>query len=208
MATTSPDPRRSTMRRRLPAIGAILGAITIGISACGTSSNHASHMSSDMPHSSSTAAAQNDHDDADVMFARMMVPHHQGAIEMAKLAPSRAASADVKDLAVQIEAAQDPEIRTMQGWLSAWGTSASDQMMHDVPGMMSSTDMAALTSATGAAFDRQFLTGMIAHHQGAIEMAKTEIVDGRFEPAKAMARNIVTSQQAEIDRMRSLLSGA
>lgn len=194
------------MRRNVLAIGAILGTIAIGVSACGTSNDHASHMSTDMPHSPSTASPQSEHNDADVRFARMMVPHHQGAIDMAELAPTRAASTEVKDLAAQIEAAQGPEIRTMQGWLGAWGDQASDHMAHDVPGMMSSTDMASLTSARGAAFDRQFLTGMIAHHQGAIEMAKTEIADGRFAPAKDMARSIVTSQQAEIDRMRSLLA--
>jgi uncharacterized protein (DUF305 family) len=66
-------------------------------------------------------AADGQHNQADVMFARMMIPHHEQAIEMAKLAPTRANSTDVKALAAQIQAAQQPEINEMKGWLSAWG---------------------------------------------------------------------------------------
>ncbi len=60
----------------------------------------------------------------DVMFAQMMIPHHQQAIEMADIALGKpSASATVRDLATQIKAAQDPEITVMSGWLTAWGAS-------------------------------------------------------------------------------------
>src|SRR5438128_8499755 len=65
--------------------------------------------------------------DADVEFAQQMIPHHQQALEMAKLAESRATGPEVKDLAAAIEGAQDPEIQTMTGWLQEWD--------EDVPGL-------------------------------------------------------------------------
>ncbi|GGM09747.1 DUF305 domain-containing protein [Nakamurella endophytica] len=77
--------------------------------------------------SSSTSAGAGDstHNDADVMFVQMMIPHHQGAIAMAQLAASRASNQQVKDLAATIEAAQGPEIEQMTAWLQAWGVSTS-----------------------------------------------------------------------------------
>lgn len=73
-------------------------------------------------------------------------------------------------------------------------------------GMMSSADMTALGNATGPAFDKMFLTMMIAHHQGAVTMAKTEIRDGRYTPAQQLAENIQNTQNAEITSMRNLLA--
>ena len=65
--------------------------------------------------------------------------------------------------------------------------------------------MDALSAATGAEFDRQWLTMMIEHHEGAIEMANIEIADGSNPDAQEMAREIVASQQQEIDTMQALL---
>ncbi|MET8837904.1 DUF305 domain-containing protein [Micromonospora sp. NPDC004540] len=150
---------------------------------------------------------------ADVMFAQMMIPHHQQAVEMSELAETRAADPEVRKLAGQIKAAQGPEIATMSGWLAAWGRPAPSAsaghgmpgMDHGMPGMMSEADLAKLTAASGADFDRRFLTMMIAHHEGAITMAKEEIAQGAHPDAKALARQIVTSQQGEIDAMRKML---
>lgn len=69
--------------------------------------------------------ASGDHNAADLMFAQQMIVHHQGAVEMADLAPSRAANQQVKDLASKIKAAQDPEIEQMTGWLALWGAAMS-----------------------------------------------------------------------------------
>lgn len=190
-------------------------------------------MSSPMMSGSASAmmsppAASADHNAADVTFAQMMIVHHQGAVEMADLAPSRAASQEVKDLAVKIKAAQGPEIEQMQTWLTAWGSAAptttaepDDSMGHGgmsdmgeegdmstgmaMPGMMSDEQMQELTDATGAEFDRLFLEMMIMHHQGAIEMAATEIAEGSNPAALALAESITTSQTAEIAEMQQLL---
>ena len=158
------------------------------------------------------------HNDQDVSFATDMVPHHQQAVEMADLAAARASDATVKALAARIKAAQDPEIRTMQGWLSDWDK-ASDMggMDHgggssmaggsDGMGMMSDADMGALKAASGTAFDRMFLTSMISHHTGAIEMAKTEQAKGKHQPAKDLAKTIQDTQAQEIAEMQQILAG-
>ena len=166
------------------------------------------------------AAAGGGHNDADVTFAQQMIPHHQQAIEMADLAETRADSQEVKDLAADIEAAQAPEIETMTGWLEDWdedvpesGMSGMDHGGHDMSGdssemtgMMSAEDMTALAAASGAEFDQMFLTMMIEHHQGAIEMAQTEQAEGEFEAAIELAEQIESTQTTEIEAMQDLLA--
>jgi uncharacterized protein (DUF305 family) len=112
--------------------------------------------------------------EADVSFAQNMIVHHQQAVEMADLAATRAANAQAKTLATQIKAAQQPEIDTMTGWLTAWGkptVPAGGHGGHSMPGMMSTQDMDKLKAVSGAAFDKQFAQMMIDHHAGAIAMA-------------------------------------
>ena len=132
---------------------------------------------------------------------------------MAKLAETRAQSGEVKHLAVQIANAQDPEIKTMSGWLTAWGkpvpaatpSAMGGMNMSDgagMPGMMSDDDMKMLKNASGVDFDHMFLTMMIAHHQGATAMAMTEQSDGTNAAAVALAHQIESSQTAEIATMQ------
>ena len=196
----------------------------------------AGSMSSASSAGGSAAAVSGEHNAADLTFAQSMIVHHEGAIEMADLAPTRAASPEVKELAARIKAAQGPEIEQMQSWLTAWGaamstsTAASSDdemggMDHggmsgtgtegqmsgtasagmSMPGMMTDEQMQQLTAASGAAFDKMFLEMMIAHHQGAIEMANTELADGSNPDALALAESIKTSQTAEISEMQQLL---
>lgn len=153
---------------------------------------------------------------ADVTFAQGMIPHHRQAIEMSALAEDRAASPEVKELAASIEAAQDPEIDTMTGWLEEWGEDVPSDGMEgmdhgdmsggDMPGMMTEEDLDNLEAASGAEFDQMFLTMMIAHHEGAIEMARTEQSEGENPDAIALAEKIETDQDAEIETMRGLLA--
>jgi len=150
-----------------------------------------------------------DFNEADVTFATEMIPHHRQAVEMAKLAETRAKSAEVKELAMKIMSAQDPEIQTMSGWLTTWGKPVPDDMAGmdmsgSMPGMMSSADMDKLTKASGAEFDQMFLTMMISHHQGAIEMAKTEEASGMNADAEALAAQIEQAQAREITTMQGL----
>ena len=153
------------------------------------------------------------HNTADVMFAQMMVVHHQQAVDMAKLAPTRAGSPKVKDLAAKIGAEQGPEIQKMTEWLRAWGGAPmpmpSGAQGHgmgqgSMPGMMTAADMSRLEASRGAEFDRMFLTMMIRHHEGAVAMAKTELADAVNPDAKELAQSIVTTQTAEIAQMRKL----
>jgi uncharacterized protein (DUF305 family) len=147
---------------------------------------------------------------ADVAFATNMIPHHQQALEMAKLAAARASNSQVKDLADGIAKAQDPEMETMAEWLRKCRhpvppTTGTDSGHSGMPGMMSDEEMKNLTGATGPDFDRTFLQMMIRHHQGAIEMARTEQADGQNPEAKTLAENIAADQTAEITEMQSLL---
>ncbi|MFB9248767.1 DUF305 domain-containing protein [Sphaerisporangium melleum] len=159
--------------------------------------------------SGATGTSSADHNEQDVMFAQMMIPHHRQAIDMAKLAGSRASSPDVKRLAEQIEAAQGPEITTMSGWLTAWNAeSPGDDMSsmgHGMDGMMSADDMKELEGLSGGAFDKAFLTMMIEHHEGAVVMAEKEQASGTYAPARELAGAIVTSQTAEIGTMKQML---
>lgn len=160
----------------------------------------------------SESANEANFNDADVTFAKGMIPHHEQAIEMAMLAEDRAGSREVKQLAASIEAAQDPEIQTMTGWLETWGEDVPEHeggMDHgsgdDMFGMMSSQDMEELEAASGEEFDQMFLTMMTEHHEGAIEMAQIEQADGENPDALALAEKIETDQQTEIQTMQRLL---
>jgi len=130
-------------------------------------------------------------------------------VEMADLAPTRAASAEVKALAAQIKAAQQPEIDKMTGWLTSWGKpvvpAGGHGSGHSMPGMMSTEDMDKLKAAKGAAFDRQFAQMMIEHHKGAIEMAKEVATKGSNPDVEKLAAEIEKVQQAEIAAMQKML---
>ncbi|MGB3769919.1 MAG: DUF305 domain-containing protein [Rhodococcus sp. (in: high G+C Gram-positive bacteria)] len=165
------------------------------------------------PNSSMPTSASVQFNDADVMFAQMMYPHHAQAVEMADMAEGRTDNPDVSTLASAIAAAQQPEMDQMTSWLADWGLPAPDADMGSMggmdhnsgSGMMTEQDMETLTALSGSEFDRQWLSMMIAHHTGAIEMANTEIADGSNPDAQEMARTIVATQQREIDTMQRLL---
>lgn len=186
-------------------------ATALVLAACGSTAQPSASGGSGSSAASSSAASVTDHDDADVTFAQLMIAHHQQAIEMADLAADRAGSAEVRDLATRIEDAQGPELATMTGWLDEWGASATagsddgGHVMDDMPGSMSGADMDRLMGLSGGEFDREFLTMMISHHQGAVDMATTEQADGSNPDATTLAGQIITDQTAQIAEMRSLL---
>ena len=224
------------MKRLFAIVAAALAAITLA--ACSGAAK------ADGP-----SAGGSDHNAADVTFVQHMIAHHRQAIEMARLAATRASSPQVKQLATQIEKAQGPEITVMTSWLDRWHEPAALPTAHMMSGMttggassmpmpsgmpmgggrgmsgmpmaaspskprgstmdgmmMSNEDMARLAAATGRAFDRMFLTMMIAHHRGAVTMATAEERDGKHPPARRLATSIRTSQTAEIGEMNSLLA--
>lgn len=141
---------------------------------------------------------------ADIMFAQMMIPHHEQALLMSGFAETRSSNEEVKKLARQIYAEQEPEIAQMKLWLEK--TNSSIDMGHDMGmnGMLTDSEIEAMKSATGKAFDRLFLEGMIAHHEGAIHMAEM-IVDSDNTEAKKLGQSIQVTQQREIDLMKEML---
>lgn len=209
-------------RRVVLAAGGL--ALAAALTACGghsdmTGAGSAASSPSAAASPSAGASASPSADDdaaraADVTFAQMMIPHHEQAVEMADLAlaPAAGAGTDVTALATRIKAAQAPEIATMSGWLSAWGAEADDDMggMHhgaSMPGMMSDEDMAALGDARGDAFDRMWLTMMVAHHEGALTMADDVLGTTQDPQVRTLAETVVAGQTAEIATMKSLLAG-
>ena len=159
--------------------------------------------------SSSTASGSTSAAAGDVMFAQMMVPHHQQAVEMADLALTKAESPEVKSLATKIKAAQGPEIETMNGWLQQWGApTTAGGMDHGTDGMMTDADMSRLRDASGAQFDRLWLTMMVAHHEGALTMAKDVLATTRDSRVRTLAQDVVDGQTREISTMKAMLSAS
>jgi uncharacterized protein (DUF305 family) len=141
---------------------------------------------------------------ADVMFAQMMIPHHQQAVDMGEIAATRASSPEVLALAKQIAEEQEPEIALMDSWLT--GSGAGDHMNHDVgmDGMLTDAELETLEAAKGPEFDRLFLEGMIAHHEGTISMAEG-VVDSKNPEVAKLAASIIKSQTEQIQYMKELL---
>ena len=150
--------------------------------------------------------------DADAMFMQMMVPHHAQALEMAELAATRARDGSVASLARRIQGAQGPEIRSMASWLAARGLEVPTSMQEthgdhggaSMMGMLTDAQMEELAAARGPEFDQLFLAGMIQHHQGAVDMAGTQLEEGSDLLALELAADIATGQLAEIRRMEEL----
>ncbi|KOG35134.1 MULTISPECIES: DUF305 domain-containing protein [Streptomyces] len=202
---------------------ALLGATaTAGLllSACGTddpmsgmdhggTSATATATASASASGTAQAGAPGAFNDADVMFAQMMIPHHEQALEMAELADGRAEDPEVKRLVAAVKGAQDPEIAKMRAWLKGWGKPESaghgSGSGHGMSGMMSEQDMKDLAAVKGKAFDRKFAELMIAHHEGAVAMAEDERKDGGNTAAKALADDVVRTQSEEIAALRKIL---
>lgn len=196
-----------------------LSAGSLVLAACGGGSE--SESAASLP---PVAADSTDFNDADVLFAQSMIPHHREAIAMADmaLATDVQANADVVALATQIKGAQDPEIAQMTTLLQAWGQpldmpgmesgETMDGMegmegMEGMDGMMSAEAMTALAALTGAEFDTAWASAMIAHHEGAVSMAQTVKAAGSNPEVLTLADAIITGQQAEIDQMKALIGG-
>jgi len=197
---------------RRTALAVTAGAAALVLTACGGGSggHDMGSMNSDSSPSSTASAKAGAHNAADVSFSKEMIQHHRQAVEMADLAAGRASSQEVKDLATKIKGAQNPEIKTMTGWLTSWGEEVPQEMSgmgmsSAMPGMMSSDDMGKLKKASGTEFDKMFLDMMAQHHQGAIKMATTEKTDGKYGPATKLADDVITAQTTEIKEMNKML---
>ena len=181
------------MKNRIAA-ATLAAVILTGLGGCATVNGQSSSTGSNVPY------AMND-----IMFAQMMIPHHEQAVELAGIAESNTTNPVILDLAERIKSAQQPEIDQMQGWLDV--TDSEMDMGHSMhmPGIVSDDDMAALRSARDAEFDALFLTHMIAHHEGAIAMAQDVYGTTTRDDVTRLAEQIIAAQTAEIAEMKALL---
>lgn len=174
----------------LAALAALLaaGILTVVASGCGDNTTTSSSVSGNA---------------ADAAFVNDMVPHHQGAIDMAEIAQTKGQHPQIKALATGIIAAQKSEIAIMKKLQndlhSVGGHSAHMGMSQSEMGM--DGDMPMLENASQ--FDKAFIDMMIPHHQGAIRMARQQLPDGKLPALQTMARNIIKAQTAEIEQMRT-----
>jgi uncharacterized protein (DUF305 family) len=153
---------------------------------------------------SAPTSPQQQHNQADVVFLQNMVLHHTQAITMSQIARNQASAAQVKDLAVRIEAEQNPQIQQMNSLLTGWGipapattggTGTTSGVGHgQLPGMVS-----------GAGFDRAFLEMMIVHHQDAVDMSQIELAQASNPATRNLAQQIISADQAQISEMQTLL---
>lgn len=191
-------------------VAAVFATAAFGLAACSDNDSGMpgmDHGGSGMPHASSGMS----HGQSDVEFAQMMIPHHQQALAMSQLAATRAKDSEIKTLAQKITTEQQPEIDTLGGWLTAWGQPTAQPSGHNMPGMgampgmMTDAQMRQLKGASGTGFDRMFARMMIAHHNGAIQMAQQVQASTSNADVKAFAQQVVSAQQAEVDQLQKIL---
>lgn len=196
-------------------VAAVLAAVVavVGLVACDSSapsSGQAGPTSTDTPVITGEPAGFNA---ADVTFAQQVIDHHRQAVQLAELVPQRSTNKDLAALATRIAGEQQSEINTLNVFLVQWneqpklGQADAGGPDQNLPGMVDPATATRLESLRGADFDRLWLQSMITHHQGAIEMARAEIADGENVDALAMARTMVSTQQAEIGQMNTMLEG-
>jgi uncharacterized protein (DUF305 family) len=154
-----------------------------------------------------------EHNAADVAFAQNMIPHHQQAVEMAAMVPVQSTNHRLVVLARHMLEDQRAEINAMTGLLAQWdepvvpdGNGHGGHEHMAMKGMVDDDTMRRLPTLSGEPFDKLWINSMISHHQGAIDMAETEIVEGKSPAAKKMAGIIVTEQQREISQLNHLVT--
>lgn len=206
----------SMRTKRVVLVGAALTTAAAMLTACSSDDSDTTAPSatiSSAAHSAGGSAHAGAHNEADVEFNTMMIPHHQQAVEMADLVGERTTNPQVRALADRIRGAQQPEIDEMTGRLKSWGLGTPDHDMSGhgaqghggMAGMMTDEEMTAMSDARGAEFDRLWLEGMIRHHEGAVAMSDAELADGQDAASKALATRIRDAQKAEIAEMKGLL---
>ncbi|MCE9643973.1 DUF305 domain-containing protein [Candidatus Parcubacteria bacterium] len=140
----------------------------------------------------------------DQHFITQMIPHHEGAIEMAKVALERSKRPEMLSLAKGIIEAQEKEIVDMSTWHQAWfGSAPSDGGMGGMHMDGMTGDLDKLKALSGTDFDKEFIRQMIPHHEMAVMMAQMLQASTERAEMKQLADNIITSQTREIEMMRS-----
>ena len=200
------------MKNRTSITIAVLAAIAVIVVGIGVivygrstpkSTAHTESMSAGSMHNESTLAnlkAQSG-DAYDQLFLTMMSEHHAGAIAMAKYVLNDAKHPEIRTLAAGIIAAQTKELTEMKSWASAWGyayTAPSQKIIDE--------NIVSFKGKTGDALDKQFLTDMLGHHQGALDMATLSATRAKHAEIKTLSDNIISTQTNEIAHMKGYAS--
>lgn len=147
----------------------------------------------------------------DLRFIDAMILHHQGAVEMAKVAQQKSQRSEINQLADNIIKSQNREIAEMKQWRQAWYPQAGQLMAYDTSQgqmmQMSSQQMQSMKmnkdlGSADAQFDLRFINAMIAHHQGAVTMAEDALSKSQRPEIKQLAQEIIKAQEAEIAQMQ------
>lgn len=202
LAACSPTSQNSSATQNQ--VSSASEAVSPGMSHGGHGMDHAG-----MNHAMDLGSADAEYD---LRFIDAMIPHHQGAVEMAKAAKQNSKRPEIRTLAEQIIQAQDQEINQMQQWRKAWYPKASSEavawhssMGHSAPMTQEQRQSMMMNTHLGTAddkFDLRFINAMIPHHEGAIAMANDATNKANRPEIKQLTNEIITSQQAEIDQMK------
>jgi uncharacterized protein (DUF305 family) len=142
----------------------------------------------------------------DELFINMMVPHHQGAVAMAKIALERSERSEIRDMANAIISSQEAEITQLKNWKEQWYGSSETPSMQVMPAMGGGhamnmqADVDTLKNAPEP-FDLAFIDAMVPHHQSAIDAAQMVIDSAVHSEIRELARQIIEAQEKEIDQM-------
>ncbi len=183
---------------------AAISVLSLLLAGCSTDhSMDAGDMSGD---SNSSAEVQASSNMADIAFAQMMIPHHEQAVVMSEYALANTNNPQILALAQEIIDAQGPEIDQMTAILDRFNMDMGGHAGHTMAGMLTEEELENLQAARGPEFDQLFLVGMIAHHEGAIDMADDVLASGADPEVRELAQAIVAGQEAEIEYMQELLN--
>lgn len=195
--------------KKILTLSATAATVMIALTGCSTPTDHGTMtgMEHSSPGGSPVADSAASHNAADTMFAQMMIPHHAQAIEMSEIMLAKTGlDAKTTVLVRDIKAAQGPEIKKMESWLTTWDEPTTGSGSHAMSGMLSDQELEKLEAATGTEATRLFLTQMIAHHEGAVQMAAAAVADGKNAEVIALARDIVSGQDTEMATMKDMLA--
>ncbi len=205
--------------RRAPVVqaigGACLAALLLVVVGCTASPSRSPGGEATAPSTPTTATVE--YNAADLHFAQSLAPHHDQAVEMSKMILAKPGiDAQVRQLATQIMTSRETEISTLNGWLSTWNqpeepphTSATEgggADHHSGNGLMNETQMQQLDEADTSTGQKLYLRGMTTHHEGALDLAQAEIVDGQHPAAVAMATAGATTQRSELAQLKDVLA--
>lgn len=197
--------------RTLPTVWAsallVATGLALGLASCGSGDGeHAAHGGGA---SESQPAASRER--VELAFLRQMIPHHESAVEMARLIPSRSTHAEVRALGRNIARTQREEIRRMEAMLRTRNAGADDAAAQmDADAKVLGLSMAAMgmhmdddALATAKPFDRAFLAMMIPHHVGAVRMAERVLAVKPAADVRTLATQIISAQKREIAEMKA-----